>query len=94
MVEVKVTKIENGTVVDHIPAGKAIDVLKLLGLKGNTTLIAMNVSSTKLGKKDILKVENKFLSPDEIKKIATIAPKATINTIKGSKVAEKKRLGA
>lgn len=93
MVERKIKDIENGTVVDHIPAGKATRIIDALRIGGDVTLIAMNVSSKKMGKKDILKVENRFFSPEDAKKIALIAPNATINVIRNSKIVEKKRLG-
>ena len=92
MKEMKVNMIENGTVIDHIPAGKATKVLDLLKASGEITLIAMNVGSSKMGKKDVLKMENKFLSPDEMKKVAAIAPTATINTIKNFNIVEKKKI--
>ncbi|MBT7919959.1 MAG: aspartate carbamoyltransferase regulatory subunit, partial [Nitrosopumilus sp.] len=43
-------------------------------------------------KKDIIKVENKFLKDDDTNKIAVIAPKATINIIKNYKLVEKRRV--
>jgi aspartate carbamoyltransferase regulatory subunit len=92
MKELKVKGIENGTVIDHIPGGKATQVLDILGSNGETTLMAMNVSSSKLKKKDVLKIENKFLSPDETNKISLIAPSATINIIREFKVAEKREV--
>ncbi len=95
MGEKKIKDIENGSVIDHISAGKAIKVMDALGLKGKeTVLIAINVSSKSMGSKDILKIENKSLSPEDSKKIAKIAPKATINIIKDFKVAEKMQVKA
>ena len=81
--ELKVKPIENGTVIDHIPANKALQVLKILGLpqEGTNVTLAMNVPS-KLGYKDIVKFENRELGPTEIDKIALIAPDATINIIR------------
>ena len=92
MEEQKIKDIENGTVIDHIPAGKAVKVLEALGQKKDIILAAINVSSTKMGQKDVLKFENRFLAADELKKIKPIAPAATINTIKGTKVVEKKKV--
>ncbi len=92
MKELKVKGIEEGTVIDHIPSGRAIQVMKILGGNGETTMAAMNVSSTKLGKKDIIKIEGKFLSPAETNKLALIAPTATINIIRGSSVVEKRKV--
>ncbi|UXD21861.1 aspartate carbamoyltransferase [Ignicoccus pacificus DSM 13166] len=94
MKALKVSKIKNGTVIDHIPAGRALDVLRLLGITGKEgfmILVAMNVSSSKLkgGKKDLVKIEGKYLTPREAETIALIAPTATINIIKDGEVVEK-----
>jgi len=90
-----VRKIREGTVIDHIPAGRALDVLKILGLTGEegyTIAIVMNVPSGKLGKKDIVKVEGRFLSPEEVNEIALIAPTATINIVRDYAVTLKRRV--
>lgn len=90
-----VRKIREGTVIDHIPAGRALDVLKILGLTGEegyTVAIVMNVPSSKLGKKDIVKVEGRFLSPEEVDEIALIAPTATINIVRDYAVTLKRRV--
>ena len=90
-----VSKIREGTVIDHIPAGHALDVLKILGLTGKEGFIicvAMNVPSRKLGRKDIVKVESKELSKEEVDKIALIAPTATINVIRDYAVVEKHKV--
>ena len=90
-----VKKIRNGTVIDHISAGHALDVLKILGIdggEGHIVSVAMNVSSKTASKKDIVKVENRELRPGEVDKIALIAPGATINIIRDYEVAEKTRV--
>ncbi len=87
-----VSKIEEGTVIDHIPAGKALKVLSILGITGEEgymVALVMNVTSKRLGKKDIVKVEGRFLSKEEVDRIALIAPTATINIVKGFEVVEK-----
>lgn len=92
MEQLTISKIREGTVIDHIDAGKAPLVLKILGIdKGSkeTVSLAMNVSSKKMGKKDIVKVEGKFLGEEELNKIALIAPGATINIIKDYKIEKK-----
>ena len=88
--ELKVKPIENGTVIDHIPANKALQVLKILGLpkEGTNVTLAMNVSS-KLGFKDIVKFENRELEHTEIDKISLIAPDATINIIRDYEIVAK-----
>ena len=83
--ELKIKAIENGTVIDHITANKAIYILKVLNLPDSETqnvTIAMNVSSGEIGRKDILKIENRELDYQELNQIALIAPKATINIIR------------
>ncbi|RLG50703.1 MAG: aspartate carbamoyltransferase regulatory subunit [Thermoproteota archaeon] len=90
--ELRVRKIRDGTVIDHIPDGRALVVLSILGITGEeeeVVSIAMHVPSTKLGKKDIVKIENRFLKPEEVNKIALIAETATINIIREYRVVEK-----
>lgn len=90
-----VSKIKNGTVIDHIRAGFALRILKILGISGEegvTVSIAMNVESSKLGTKDILKIEQRELKKSEWDKIAILSPKATINVIKDFEVIEKAKV--
>ncbi|MBN1434618.1 aspartate carbamoyltransferase regulatory subunit [Candidatus Fermentibacterales bacterium] len=89
----KVYAIENGTVIDHIPTPLALKVVRVLGLHGEGILtIGIGFSSKKMTSKDIVKVENRELSPEETNMIALIAPDATINIIKDGRVAEKRRI--
>lgn len=90
-----VRKIKDGTVLDHVEQGKALKVLEALnidGKDGNVVTVAMNVSSEKLGKKDIIKIENRFLKPEETNRIALIAPRATVNIIRNYQVVEKRKV--
>jgi aspartate carbamoyltransferase regulatory subunit len=90
-----VRRIRDGTVIDHIENGKALVVLRVLnitGKEGNVITVALNVPSSKHGKKDIIKVENKFLEKDETDKLALIAPHATINIIRDYKLVEKRKI--
>lgn len=90
--QLRVTPVKNGTVIDHIEAGQALNVLKILGITPTFNAIvsaAMNVPSERMGKKDIVKVEGKELMQDELRKIALIAPRATINIIRNFDVTEK-----
>ena len=71
--------IRDGTVIDHITGGEALNVLKILGITGTTTeslSIATNVLSEKMGRKDIVKIENRELLKKEVDRIALIAPQA------------------
>ena len=91
----RVSKIKDGTVIDHITSGHALDVVKILGItgkSGNIVTIAMNVPSKRMGKKDIVKIEGRELKAEEVDKIALIAPHATINIIRDYKVVDKKRV--
>jgi aspartate carbamoyltransferase regulatory subunit len=92
--ELKIPLIKDGTVIDHITAGNAVKVLHILGIpKGTSSVVsvAMNVNS-KMGRKDIVKVENRELDPQEVDKIALIAPKATINIVRDYKVVKKHKV--
>ena len=65
-----VRRIKNGTVIDHIESPRALLVLNILnmtGQEGNVITVALNVPSMKHKKKDIIKVENKFLEKKETK---------------------------
>jgi len=91
----RVSKIKDGTVIDHITGGHALDVVKILGIaerRASVVSISMNVPSKRLGVKDIVKVEGRELVASEVDKIALLAPRATINIIKDYKVIEKKRV--
>ncbi|AGN00338.1 aspartate carbamoyltransferase regulatory subunit [Salinarchaeum sp. Harcht-Bsk1] len=93
--ELRISKIENGTVIDHVPGGEALNVLAVLGIDGTggeTVSIGMNVESDALGRKDVVKVEDRELSQDEVDVLSLIAPEATINIIREFDVVEKKRL--
>jgi aspartate carbamoyltransferase regulatory subunit len=90
--ELYVAKIKDGTVIDHITGGHALDVVKILGITGRekgTITIAMNVPSKRFKAKDIVKIEGRELNPQEIHKIALLAPHATINIIREYKVFKK-----
>jgi aspartate carbamoyltransferase regulatory subunit len=90
--ELRVSKIRDGTVIDHINGGYALDVVKILGLTGKerrVMTIAINVSSKRFGTKDIVKVEGRALSSEEVNRIALVAPYASINIIRNYAVVEK-----
>jgi len=90
----KVRKINEGTVIDHVRPGFAPVVLKILGINPGTeetVVVAMNARSFKSpwGRKDIVKIENRFLEEDQLNRIAVISPQATINIIREGEVKEK-----
>lgn len=91
--ELLVSKIENGIVIDHISAGKAFLVLKLLKLDPIArVLIALNVNSKRLGTKDLIKIEGSYLTSREIDLIGLVSPSATLNIIENWRVKEKREI--
>jgi len=86
----KVARIEQGTVIDHILPSMAFDVLRVLRLSRDKTMsILVNSPSKKGGKKDILKFEDVELTAEEANLVALVSPQATINIIVGGKVVKK-----
>jgi aspartate carbamoyltransferase regulatory subunit len=86
----KVTKLRAGTVIDHLAPGNAMVALKILGLpKADTVAIGLNFPSAKHGVKDLIKVENRFLTPEEISKLSLVCPRASISYIRDFDVVEK-----
>lgn len=99
--ELIVRRISEGTVIDHIDEGRGLQVLSALGMDrdggrggggGGLITVALNVPSGKYTKKDIIKVEGRFLKDDDTNKLAVIAPRATVNIIRDYKLAEKRRV--
>ena len=91
----RVSKIKDGTVIDHITGGHALDVIKILGITGRVNgvvTVAMNVPSKTLDMKDMVKIEGRELKSEEVDKIALLAPHATINIVRNYKVTEKQRV--
>ena len=89
-----VAAIENGTVIDHIPAEKTYAVATLLGLQKLQTpvTIGYNYPSKKLGKKFIIKIEDKFFTDEEISRLSVVAPNVVLNVIRDYEVVEKKKV--
>ncbi|MDX9769283.1 MAG: aspartate carbamoyltransferase regulatory subunit [Tenuifilaceae bacterium] len=90
-VKLSVSAIENGTVIDHIPAQNLFKVITILGLEKIDNLITFgtNMESHRLGRKAIIKVANKFFEREEINRIALVAPHAKLNIIRDFNVVEK-----
>ena len=85
-----VAAIEQGTVIDHIPANKTYQVASLLGLFSISTpvTIGINYPSMKVGNKGIIKVSDKFFT--EISRLSVVAPNVILNIIRDYEVVEKK----
>jgi aspartate carbamoyltransferase regulatory subunit len=93
--ELRVSKIRSGTVIDHVRAGQALNVLAILGIDGSggeAVSIGMNVPSDTLARKDVVKVEGRELSQDELDVLSVIAPDATVNIVRDYDVVEKHRV--
>lgn len=89
--QLQVEAICNGTVIDHIPAHIGIKVLKLFDMHNTEerVTIGLNLPSSALGAKDLLKIENVFITEAQAKKLALYAPNATVNQIEDYKVVKK-----
>ena len=91
----RVTAIRNGTVIDHVPAGQALLALQVFGIDGKNSSpvsLVMNVPSGKHGNKDIIKIEDRELTQEELDKLALIAPHASVAIIRNYSVAEKRNV--
>lgn len=92
--EMQVAALENGTVIDHIPAEKLFTVVSLLGLANmeSPITIGFNLESKKLGKKGIIKVADRFFTDEEISRLSVVAPNVKLNIIRNYEVVEKKQV--
>lgn len=90
--KLQVTAIENGTVIDHIPAEALFKIVNILHLdkERNRVTFGNNLESKRIGKKAIIKINDRYCEQDEINRIAIIAPKTIVNTIKNFNVVEKR----
>ncbi len=90
--QLSVSAIQNGTVIDHIPARSLFKVIQILGLDhiDNQVTFGTNLESKKLGKKAIIKISGVYFEDEDINRIALVAPDAKLNIIKDYEVTEKK----
>jgi len=94
MKEMKITAMEDGTVIDHIPPMNTFKVVEILNLRerDNVIMVGENLPSKKLGKKGIVKISGKFLTSEEANKIAIVALGANISIIRDFEVEKKEKL--
>jgi len=87
-----IDSIKNGFVIDHIKAGKAMEIYELLKLNELDCQIAVitNAKSKKTGKKDIIKID-KVIDID-FDALGFIDPNITVNVVKDDKIIEKRKL--
>ena len=87
---VKVSALREGTVIDHLVAGTALKVISVLGMRfEGAVMVGLNLDSRKAGRKDIIKIERRELTPAEVARIALISPRATFSIIRDFKVVRK-----
>ena len=88
-----ISGLENGVVLDHIPAGKGMDIYKYLKLEQYDSQVAIikNATSSKMGKKEIIKITGDTDKSD-VDAIGFIDPNITVNVIRNGSIIEKKRL--
>ena len=91
MKERKVPAIKDGTVIDHIPSRDTFRIIRILNPQEfiHPISVALNLESKKMGKKGVIKIDNRFLTKGEVNRIAILAPKATVSIIRNYKVQEK-----
>ncbi len=88
-----VTAIRMGTVIDHIENGQGMRIVRLLKIQSSDPVtIGLNLKSSLMGLKDLIKVENVFLTKADTAKIALFAPNATVNVIKDFAIESKYRV--
>jgi aspartate carbamoyltransferase regulatory subunit len=89
--EHSVSKIKDGTVIDHIPSKSTLKVVNILNLEKHRNIISIgtNLHSKVMGKKGIVKIGGKTLTQEEVDKVAIIAPYVTVNLIKDYEVKKK-----
>ncbi len=89
--QLAVSRIRNGTIIDHITSGQALNIIRLDSFYPPKFQISLgiNLSSKSMGKKDILKIENKYISQTEAMQIAIFSPFATISSIESYKIIAK-----
>ena len=90
----RVQPIRNGTVIDHIKAGRGKKILDILSLSeiGTTISLLINVQSKIQKRKDILKIEDRELNEVEIEKLALMSPDVIVNIIRNYVVSDKKKV--
>ena len=92
--KLSVEAIEKGTVIDHIPAGKGLIILRQFKLLhyGSAVTVGFNLPSKTQGSKDIIKITGVWLDDNAANRLALFSPEAVVNTIDHFKVINKRRL--
>ena len=90
--EMIIDSIKNGIVIDHITAGKGMELYNILGLGDcdNAVALLQNVVSTKFGRKDIIKIEGVMEVDWDL--VGFVDPNITVNIIRDGESVEKRQL--
>ena len=84
-----IAAIQNGSEIDHIPAGQGMRLFRLLQLEKYKVTIGLQYPSEVMGEKDIVKVEGLEISEEESSRIAIFAPSTTVAIIRDGEVVQK-----
>lgn len=87
----EVTSLQNGIIIDHVPAGTALKVLEYLNVDPSTTKIAliMNTDSKRLGTKDIIKIEGMADDRIDLDVLGLVARQATVGIVRDGRIVRK-----
>ena len=87
-----IDSIKNGIVIDHITAGKGMEIYRLLELKKLSCMVALitNANSHKMGRKDIIKIDDNIELDTDI--LGYVDPNVTVTMIRDGEVVEKKKI--
>ncbi len=87
-----VAALQNGSVIDHIPTDKLFTLVHLLQLEDcpNPITIGNNLESSKMGKKGLIKVADKFFTDAELSRLAVVCPNMRLTVIRDYEVVEKR----
>ena len=90
-IERKVPAIKDGSVIDHIPSRETFRIIRILNPQEfiNPISVTLNLDSDKIGKKGVIKIDDRFLTKDEVDKISILAPNATVSIIRNYKIEKK-----
>jgi aspartate carbamoyltransferase regulatory subunit len=89
--ERKIPAIKDGTVIDHIPSRETFRIIRILDPQEfkHPISVTLNLDSKIMGKKGVIKIDDRFLTESEVNKIAILAPNATVSIIRNYKISEK-----
>ncbi len=90
-IERKIPAIKDGSVIDHIPSRETFRIMRILNPQefAHPITLTLNLESNKIGKKGVIKIDDRFLTKKEVNKIAILAPNATVSIIKDYRIEEK-----